>query len=269
MLTFPNAKINIGLFITGKRPDGFHNIESIFYPLPLCDELQIHEASQLSFQSSGLEIPEGARENLCLQAFRLLQAEHSLPPVEIRLRKNIPTGAGLGGGSADGAFTLKMLNDLFRLKLDQSRLLAYAERLGSDCPFFIQNRPQCVTGRGELLEAVDISLQGLYLLVVKPPVFVSSGEAYAGVSPTPAPYDLRQLPTLPVGEWRHHIFNDFEKHLFSQHPEIARAKDQLYAAGATYAAMTGSGSAVYGIFRERPDPGQFSAQEHSWLCHIS
>ncbi len=248
MLCFPNAKVNIGLYITGKRADGYHELLSCFYPAPWHDALEVIAAERTRLTTSGLAIP--GNDNLCLQAYHLLRADFDLPPVHIHLHKHIPIGAGLGGGSADGAFMLKLLNDKFALGLDNERLRHYAGRLGSDCPFFIDNRPVLASGRGEVLTPLHLSLAGWYIAVVYPQLHIDTAAAYRQVTPQPAPIDLRQtLETTPVAKWRNLVKNDFEK---SAPQPVHELKQQLYEAGASYAAMSGSGSAVYGLFEGKP-----------------
>lgn len=254
MIVFPNAKINIGLFVTEKRPDGFHNLETVFYPVGLSDILEIGrgegKSGEYTFRNTGIDVGCDVEKNLIIKSYRLLASLYDLPAVKIHLHKVIPFGAGLGGGSADAAFMLKALNDYFELHLSQSQLMDYASGLGSDCAFFIPNRPAFASGKGDILEDIGLSLEKYRFVLLKPPVGVSTPEAYAGIQPKPAPFDLRSLDKLPVEEWKGVIKNDFEKSVFGKYPRIAALKQQLYDAGALYASMTGSGSAVFGIFRE-------------------
>jgi 4-diphosphocytidyl-2-C-methyl-D-erythritol kinase len=252
MLLKPNAKINLGLNILNKRADGFHNLESIFLPVSWEDELQIETANNFQFSSSGLPIPGDQSSNLCVKAYQLLKQDFKIPAVKIHLHKLIPMGAGLGGGSSDAAFTLKGLNQLFDLGLSQSKLESYSAQLGSDCVFFIKNKAALVKGRGEVLEhSLSLKLSG-YILLVKPDVFISTKEAYAGVSPQEQNQSLRELINLPKEEWKNVIKNDFETSLFPKYPELEKIKQQLYEMGAYYAAMSGSGSCLYGLFEEEP-----------------
>lgn len=257
MIVFPNAKINIGLFVTGRRPDGFHNLETIFFPLGLSDVLEISriegKSGEWHFECTGLDVGCSAENNLIVKAYQRLAADCRLPAVRIHLHKIIPFGAGLGGGSSDAAFMLKALNEYFDLHLGISRQVRYAAMLGSDCPFFIRNRPAFASGKGEVLEESDLSLKGCRIVLIKPPVAVSTVEAYAGISPVAAGFDLRSLPAVPLAGWRNFVYNDFEKTIFEKHPCIAAVKQRLYDAGACYASMSGSGSAVYGIF-DRQEP---------------
>ncbi|WP_424961857.1 4-(cytidine 5'-diphospho)-2-C-methyl-D-erythritol kinase [Ekhidna sp.] len=250
MITFPNAKINLGLNIVSKRDDGYHNIESCFYPIPWRDSLEVMEAASFAFHSYGLKIPGDTSSNLCVKAYDLLKTDFDIPPVEIHLLKNIPMGAGLGGGSADGAFTLKMLNDLFSLGLSDSMLEAYALQLGSDCPFFIRNQPTIATDRGEQLEPIDLDLSGYYLAIHNPGIHVSTKEAYSGVKPKESEISVSEIVQRPIEQWKELLRNDFEASIFPNHPEIEQLKKEMYEAGAIYASMTGSGSTVFGVFED-------------------
>ena len=253
MLLFPNIKINIGLNITGKRDDGFHDIESVFYPVPFCDALEIVPADKFSFEVDGLLVTTHPEDNICVKAYRLLEKELKLPPVKIFLLKKIPSGAGLGGGSADASFTLKILNDVFDLKLTIPQLEEYAAELGSDCPFFIQNKPALVKGRGEKTESIDVSLKGIYITLVLPPIHISTKEAFAHIKPKRPSYSLAEAIQKPVEEWQNVIKNDFEDYVFKKHPALKTIKDELYNAGAAYASMSGSGSAIYALSKEKLD----------------
>lgn len=253
MITFPNAKINIGLNIVSKRADGYHNLQTIFYPLPVKDALEIITARELAadivFTNSGLAISGNQEDNLCIKAYHLLRKDFpQVSKVKMHLHKAIPMGAGMGGGSADGAFTLMLLNNLFSLHLSVNELLGYALQLGSDCPFFILNQPCFATGRGEIMEPVEINLSAYRILVVNPAIHINTAAAFARISPGENNADLKTLITAPVEEWKHAIINDFEKPVFAQNPEIAAIKEALYTAGAHYASMSGSGSTVFGIF---------------------
>lgn len=253
MITFPNIKINLGLKITSKREDGYHNLESCFYPVNWCDALEITEATSFSFESSGLPIPGDPDANLVVKAYELLQKDFGLPPVRVHLLKSIPMGAGLGGGSADGAFMLKLLNDKFSLGLDTARLADYALQLGSDCPFFIQNKPVMAKGRGEIFEPVNLSLRGKYVVLINPGLHIGTREAFSGIVPAASDVDLRAiLENTPMDQWLEHVVNDFEKSVFLRHPAIAVIKTKLYEAGARYASMSGSGSTIFGIFDVDP-----------------
>ncbi len=253
MVTFPNAKINIGLHITEKRPDGFHNLESCFYPVGWCDVLEILPAEKLSFKSTGIPIPGNPETNLCLKAYHLVKQDFNIPPVMIHMHKVVPIGAGLGGGSADCAFTIKTLNDLFELHLTTEQMENYARKLGSDCAFFIQNIPKYCVGKGDEFSEISLDLSGKYIVLVNPNIHISTAEAYSGVKPMKSKIDLKEILQKPVNQWVNVVKNDFENHLLSKYSAISTIKEQLYAHGATYASMTGSGSTVFGIFEQEID----------------
>ncbi|WP_461088674.1 4-(cytidine 5'-diphospho)-2-C-methyl-D-erythritol kinase [Spirosoma gilvum] len=258
MIAFPTCKINIGLRITEKRPDGFHNLQSCFYPVAWGDVLETIPGTEFNFSHSGLPIPGDASTNLCVRAYNLLKADFDLPPVQMHLHKIVPIGAGLGGGSADAAFTLKLLNDQFHLGLSIQQLEDYARQLGSDCAFFIQNRPQYCLEKGDVFSDIPVDLTGYYILLVYPNLAISTAEAYAGVRPHQPEAPLLDQLQAPIDTWRATIHNDFEDSLFPRYPVLADIKQQLYTAGAVYASMSGSGSTVYGIFNAPiPTPDQF------------
>ncbi|MEQ8242085.1 4-(cytidine 5'-diphospho)-2-C-methyl-D-erythritol kinase [Fulvivirga sp.] len=248
MVVFPNAKINIGLNILSKRDDGYHNIESCFYPIPFCDVLEILPSDQLSFTSTGIPIPGNADSNLCLKAYQLLQNDFDIPPVQIHLHKIIPIGAGLGGGSADATFTLKALNQMFKLNLTDDHLEKYASQLGSDCPFFVKNKPVIAKGTGNIFEPIDFNISGMYLQLIYPDLHISTKQAYTGVVPKDNNQNLMADLSKKISDWKTNIKNDFEKSVFDQFQEVEEVKESLYNHGALYASMTGSGSAVFGIF---------------------
>ncbi|MBI2281563.1 MAG: 4-(cytidine 5'-diphospho)-2-C-methyl-D-erythritol kinase [Bacteroidetes bacterium] len=251
MIVFPNAKINIGLNVVEKRPDGFHNIESIFYPVKeLFDVLEIVEATVLKFTSSGIAIPGNHDDNLCLKAYRLIKTDFDVASIHIHLHKVIPIGAGLGGGSADAAFTLKALNQLFELNLTEEQLIVYARKLGSDCAFFIKNTPVYAFGKGDEFEPIDLDLSKFNIKIEYPNIHVGTAEAYAGVKPKPSSKSLKDLIKLPIENWKNSIKNDFEASIFLNHLQIKVLKEKFYNEGAIYASMTGSGSAVFGIFEK-------------------
>ncbi|WAC11330.1 4-(cytidine 5'-diphospho)-2-C-methyl-D-erythritol kinase [Dyadobacter pollutisoli] len=250
MLVFPNAKINLGLNIVEKRVDGFHNIESCFYPVGWTDALEITPAGQFTFQSDGIAIPGNGNDNLCAKAYQMLAVDYDLPPVKIHLLKAIPIGAGLGGGSADAAFTIKALNQQFNLQISHEKQLSYARRLGSDCAFFILNKPAYCFHRGDEFEDVSLSLAGKWIVMVNPGVHISTVEAYSGVQAKRSGKDLRTVLKEPVASWRDQIKNDFEATLFVKYPLLETIKNNLYNLGAFYASMSGSGSTLYGIFDE-------------------
>lgn len=267
MIAFPNAKINLGLFITEKRPDGFHNLESVFVPVGWSDVLEILPSAETRFVSSGIPIPGDASTNLCLRAYETLSRDFDLPPVYMHLHKVVPIGAGLGGGSADAAFTLKMLNELFSLGLPDERLEAYARLLGSDCAFFIRNEAKFCYGKGDEFSEIRINLAGKSILLVNPEIHISTAEAYAGVRPRPSGVDWQRIAGSPVGEWKQWLRNDFEDSLFPVYPGLPALKEALYASGAAYAGMSGSGSTVYGIYEGDPPPHLFPEMK-TWAGKI-
>lgn len=250
MIAFPNCKINLGLFVTEKRGDGFHNIQSIFVPIPLCDVLEVITAEEgvMQFETSGIALDGEVDDNICVKAYRLLQRDFNLAGIKSHLLKNIPTGAGLGGGSSDGAIMLKLLNDVFALQLSNKDLKNYAAQLGSDCSFFIDSKTAFVGGRGELVKDLTVDLSSKTIVIVHPNIHVSTRKAYSRIVPKKAPIDLTSINTIPFEDWRAQITNDFEAPIFHLYPEIAELKNKLYDAGAFYASMSGSGSALYGIF---------------------
>jgi 4-diphosphocytidyl-2-C-methyl-D-erythritol kinase len=257
MLCFPNAKINIGLNIVEKRDDGFHNIESIFFPVKLCDVLEavVDESSPaggVSFASTGISIPGNEDENLCVKAYHLISNDYPMPALKIHLHKVIPIGAGLGGGSSDAAFFINLLNELFELNLAWGEKHHYARQLGSDCPFFVANKPAFAFERGDKLDFLDVNLKGYHLVLIHPGIHVSTPLAYSLIKPAKPATSLKELIQLPVEEWKEKISNDFEKPVIEKSPEIAAIRDELYKAGAVYASMSGSGSAVFGIFKNKP-----------------
>jgi 4-diphosphocytidyl-2-C-methyl-D-erythritol kinase len=253
MIAFANAKINLGLYVTERRPDGYRNLESIFLPVSLCDivEAVATPGNDITFSTQGRAIDGDSETNLCVKAYRLLQRDFTLGGVEATMLKQVPIGAGLGGGSSDGAHMLKLLNEIFQLHLSTEQLQAYAAQLGSDCPFFIQNKPSFVHGRGEMLEPVDMPAIHSHVVIVHPGIHVGTADAYRGIRPTPAPFDLRTIGSLPMDQWQDVVTNDFEKVVFSQYPEIAALKSSLIGQGARYCSMSGSGSAVFAFFDEK------------------
>jgi 4-diphosphocytidyl-2-C-methyl-D-erythritol kinase len=253
MIVFPSAKINIGINIISRRPDGYHNIETVFYPLPIYDALEALPGKELHFNSAGLPIPGNIEDNLCVKGYHLICRDHDLPPLDICLLKHIPIGAGLGGGSSNAAFFIKLINNLFELKLTTDEMLDYARQLGADCAFFIENKPVFAFEKGDMFEPVELDLSAYQIVLVMPPAHVSTAEAYRGVKPAPVKQSLKELIKLPVEEWRYFIRNDFEDSVFKNHGEIRGVKAALYDAGAIYASMSGSGASVFGIFNKRPD----------------
>ncbi|WP_315898384.1 4-(cytidine 5'-diphospho)-2-C-methyl-D-erythritol kinase [Mucilaginibacter achroorhodeus] len=254
MIVFPNAKINIGLNVTARRPDGYHDLETVFYPVKIYDVLEVIKADELSFQSSGLDIPGRPEDNLCIQGYHLLKKDFpKLPPVKIHLHKNVPIGAGLGGGSANAAFFIKLMNEKFELGMDEDAMMDYARLLGADCAFFINNRPVFAFEKGDEFEPVKLDLSNYHVALVMPDAHVSTAEAYRGVKPTPVKETVYDLVNMPLTAWKKHIRNDFEAHIFNNHPVIRGVKASLYERGALYASMSGSGASVFGIFESKPD----------------
>lgn len=252
MIAFPNAKINLGLNILRKRRDGYHDIESCLYPIPWYDAIEIIESKAFGFYSYGLPIPKDSQSNLCIRAYELLRKHFQLPCVEIHLLKKIPIGAGLGGGSADGVFTLKLLNDLFALQIGQEELAHYALLIGSDCPFFVRNTPSIATDRGEILENYPMDLKRYYLAIFDPGIHISTKEAYAEATPSLPDMSVREILNQGIASWKDLLVNDFETSIFNAYPHIKHIKNQMYNSGALYSSMTGSGSAVFGLFAEEP-----------------
>ncbi|HRX31059.1 MAG TPA: 4-(cytidine 5'-diphospho)-2-C-methyl-D-erythritol kinase [Tenuifilaceae bacterium] len=258
MILYPNAKVNIGLNIINKRVDGYHDIETLFYPIKgLYDILEIVEVegeqNRIEFSQSGNSTGCSNEHNLCVKAYNLMMEAESIPAVKMHLHKQIPIGAGLGGGSADGAFAIKGLNQLLGNKIDDVQLHELALKVGSDCPFFLYNTPMLACGRGEKLEVVTLALAGYWLLLVNPGIHVSTGSAYAKTNPEPWIPRLRERIAQQITGWRGSVRNDFEKTVFTDYPEIEVVKQQLYDLGAIYASMSGSGSTVYGLFASKPD----------------
>ena len=255
MIVYPNAKINIGLNVVEKRPDGYHNLETVFYPIGLQDILEIKVLDEGNVPECGYKLKitgtilDGSPEdNLVVRAFKMLKHDFNLPPVSIGLYKHIPTGAGLGGGSSDAAFTIKTLNKRFDLRLTDEQMEDYCTRLGADCPFFIKDTPVFATGIGNEFHPVSFSLKGKHLVLVKPDIFVSTKDAYSLVKHARPEHTLPELLSQPIETWKDTVKNDFEPSVFAKHPEIAAIKDLMYDLGAQYASMSGSGSSVFGIF---------------------
>jgi 4-diphosphocytidyl-2-C-methyl-D-erythritol kinase len=271
VIVFPNCKVNLGLRVLRKRTDGYHDLETVFYPLPYFDVLEIlgpgKGNSKFSFSTTGLLV-ESNLNNLCVKAYELLKKDFpGLPSVVTHLHKMIPIGAGLGGGSADAAFTLKLLNEKFGLGLTLQQLTDYALRLGSDCPFFINNKPAFATGRGDVLEQLDLDLSGYKFLLINPGIVVKTSEAFEGIKPFVPENSLKAIIGGPISTWRSGLVNDFEKSIFVQHPEIETIKNLLYENGALYASMSGSGSSVYGIF-EKETKLSFDFPSHYLVKHL-
>ncbi|MPR33500.1 4-(cytidine 5'-diphospho)-2-C-methyl-D-erythritol kinase [Salmonirosea aquatica] len=269
MVLFPNAKINIGLNILEKRSDGFHNLASCFYPVGWADALEILPAQQVMFEASGLPIPGAEGTNLCLRAYHLLAEEYDLPPVHIHLLKAVPIGAGLGGGSADAAFTIRALNQQFSLNLSTGQQQDYARTLGSDCAFFIENKPMYCFGKGDQFEEIALRLTGKWVVLVNPGLHISTAEAYAGITPRKPDTDLRKLLQQPLDQWKGQVVNDFEESLFPKYPVLDEYKQKLYGLGAHYASMSGSGSTLYGIFDEPIDTSNNFGNSTVWEGELS
>ena len=272
MIVFPNCKINLGLYIKGKRPDGYHDIELLFYPIALNDALEvIHDNEKemvsneapvinriempgIKFSSSGLVIPGLVEENICIKAYNLVKKDYSLPPLQMHLHKEIPSGAGLGGGSADGVFCLELLNKKFNLDIPEQKLHEYALTLGSDCPFFLLNKPAIASGRGEVLTPVDLDLSAYDIVLVNPGIHVSTAEAFSLIKPVESPPDIAEIVKQSPYEWKNHLKNQFEDAVFNLHPILQTVKQKLILNGAFYASMTGSGSTIFGLFHKEQKP---------------
>lgn len=256
MITFPNAKINIGLNVVEKRPDNYHNLQSVFYPIQLKDALEVVEnkeknAEPVIFTSSGIPVPGDITDNLCCKAYHLIHADYPLPSVKIHLHKHIPIGAGLGGGSADAAFFIKLIKELFDLNISWGEMHHYARTLGSDCSFFITNKPVFAEGKGDEYESIALDLQSYYIALIYPNIAVPTALAYKHVIPRKPSRSLEEdIVNVPVEQWKEYIQNDFEESVFQLHPVLKSIKEKVYANGAVYASMSGSGSSIYGIFKE-------------------
>ena len=266
MITFPNAKINLGLNVVEKRPDGYHNLETVFYPVPITDALEIVEMDRqfpsdvdCDLKVTNLEIEGDEQRNLVVRAYRLLKQDFpDLPRVHAHLYKGIPTQAGMGGGSSDCGFMITQLDRQFGLGLTDEQMIRYAASLGADCAFFVLNRPCYAEGIGERLQPIRLSLSGWYLAVVRPAIPVSTREAFSLIVPEHPARNCRDTVMQPVETWREALTNDFERSVFALHPEIGAIKDRLYELGAVYAAMSGSGSSLFGLFREPVSLDEFS-----------
>ncbi len=276
MICFPSCKINLGLRITQKRADGFHALETVFYPITLTDALEIiiepeTSAAPLTFTSSGLTINGDPYNNLCYKAYFLLKKDYpSIPNIKMHLHKKIPMGAGLGGGSSDGAFTLVTLNQLFNLQLSEQALLDYALQLGSDCPFFILNKPAFAKGRGEILTPTTVDLNGYKIIIVNPGIAISTKLAFSLITPKAPDNNLLAVIQQPITTWKDELINDFEEPIFNSFPELANIKETLYQKGAIYASMTGTGSTVYGIFpTSMMDTLSFNFPTHFFIATAS
>ena len=257
MILFPNCKINIGLHVVRRREDGYRDIETLFYPVSFQDALEIiplTSSETTLFSHSGLDIPGDPSSNSCLKAYHILKNDYpSLPPVKIHLHKVIPTGAGLGGGSADASFTLIALNKKFQLGISDSKLIEYAARIGSDCPFFISNKPCIATGRGEIIEPYSLDLSRYKIVLIYPNIHIDTKTAYGYVRSFSDRPGIKELLEMPITKWKDNLKNDFEQPLFDRYPELKKIKNKLYEKGALYASLSGSGSALYALFTYSPD----------------
>jgi 4-diphosphocytidyl-2-C-methyl-D-erythritol kinase len=273
LISFPNCKINLGLNIISKRADGFHNLETVFYPIQIKDVLEIvqqqNETAGIEFTVSGLKVDGENNNNLCVKAYLLLKADFpEMPSIKMQLHKTIPMGAGLGGGSADGAFTLKLLNQKFRLNLSNEQLIEYALQLGSDCPFFIINQPSFAEQRGEALQPIDLDLSEYEFLIINPGVHINTGWAFSNIEPKQPVKSIRQIISQPIQCWKQDLVNDFEEAVFPSFPEIKSIKENLYTEGALYAAMSGSGSTVFGIFKKGQNLSILQRQYSNYLTKV-
>jgi 4-diphosphocytidyl-2-C-methyl-D-erythritol kinase len=273
MIRFPHAKINLGLNVVRKRADGYHDIESVLVPVPLRDVLEVVidpslQAGALVFTRSGLPVPGELETDLCWRAVKAIGQDHALPGLRMHLHKVIPMGAGLGGGSSDGTHALLLLNDLLQLGLPYARLHAYASALGSDCPFFLRPVAQLAEGRGERLSPLDLDLKGLWLVLIDPGMHVPTAEVYGHLKASGASQDLGMLTILPIEQWSGRIMNTMEPYVFATRPAVAHVKEKLLSEGATYAAMSGSGSAVFGFFRQAPPVLTWPVGHRSWTFRL-
>ena len=265
MIVFPNCKINLGLHILGKREDGFHNLETVFYPVPFKDALELIPSTNTNteFTGSGLAVDGNETDNLCVKAYHLLKKDFpEIPAVKIHLHKAIPLGAGLGGGSADAAFMLKLLNEKFKLNLSTDQLINYAQQLGSDCPFYIINKPCFATGRGEVLEEITVDLSAYKMVLINPGIHIKTGWAFSNITPALPVKSIKEIIQQPISSWKHELKNDFETAVFTAHPAIKEIKEKLYSQGAIYAAMSGSGSTVFGFFNTTIDTIPFKNKNY-------
>jgi 4-diphosphocytidyl-2-C-methyl-D-erythritol kinase len=275
LVLFPNCKINLGLRVTGKRPDGYHDLETIFYPVQLRDAAEITrqgpkgKRNGFTLTVTGTEIPGDISSNLCTKAWQLIKNDFpGIPAVRMHLHKAIPIGSGLGGGSADGAFTLILLNEELKLNLTTEKLLAYALQLGSDCPFFIINKPCYATGRGEVMEEIEVDLSDHHFVIVNPGIHISTAEAFNGIYiSTGGKQPLKEIIAQPLDSWKHSLVNEFEAPVFAKHPELKQIKEKLYGSGARYASMTGTGSSIFGIFHNSKKTANLLAGE-KFRVHI-
>lgn len=271
MVVFPNCKINLGLNITEKRSDGFHNIETIFIPVSLHDIIEFSEnkvGKSSKLINSGIQIDGNPEDNLIIKAYNIIKKQYDIPPVNIHIYKNIPFGAGLGGGSSDASFTLKALNELFELKISNKILIKYSKELGSDCAFFIENKPVFASGKGEIFSDIEINLENYYIVIIKPDIHIGTKEAYSKVIPQKQNVSIQEKIKYNILSWKNEIINDFEVSVFRKHPEIEQIKQKLYKAGAVYSSMSGSGSSVFGIFEKKIDPNLLFNKHKTFVTKI-
>lgn len=275
MIQHPCAKINLGLNVVSKRPDGYHNLETVFYPINIKDEICIETIPdntttcyECSLSIKGINIDGDLQQNLIVKAYNLVKQHYTnIPKIRVKLTKNIPTQAGMGGGSADCAYTIKMLNDLFNLKMSINEMQEMAAKLGADCPFFINPTPSFATGIGEVLTPVDVNLSQYKIVIVKPAIMISTKEAFANITPKEPEKCCRDIIKQPIETWKEELVNDFEQSISNIHPEIIKIKNKLYELGAIYVSMTGSGSALYGIFKDNPD-NLYNAFNNCFICIV-
>jgi 4-diphosphocytidyl-2-C-methyl-D-erythritol kinase len=272
VIVFPNCKINLGLHILRKRADGFHDLETVFYPIAWQDALEIVQnpslSSPIQFNTSGLKIGSPTEDNICFKAYQLLKMDFpELPAIKMHLHKVIPSGAGLGGGSSDGAFTLLLLNKKFNLGISEDQLIQYALKLGSDCPFFVKNKPCYATGRGEKLEEVELNLSPYRIVLVNPQIHIDTGKAFSKIAPYNQRKSIKEIIQQPIENWKDLFKNDFEETVFAEHPEVKTIKEELYTQGAVYASMSGSGSTVYGLF-EKSTQFHLDFPEHYFVRQV-
>ncbi len=269
MICFPNCKINLGLYIENKRNDGFHNIKTVFYPVTLSDVLEISLSKTTTHLNiRGIKIEGNIESNLCIKAYKLLCKDYNLLPIQIELLKAIPHGAGLGGGSSDAAYMLKLLNDFFNLKINDSELINYASQLGSDCAFFIKNKAVIASEKGDVFNEIELNLNNYSILIVKPPVNVSTPDAYKWVKPRNESIDIKDIIMMPINKWKDLLTNDFENSVFKNYPQIEHIKAKLYENGAIYSAMSGSGASVFGIFKDEIPVISFEKEYFTWKSKI-
>ncbi len=272
MITFSNAKINIGLNIVSKRPDGYHNLETVFYPIPIEDTIEIHlnerQNTPITLHTYGKKIEGKTSDNLIIKAYNLIKKDFDLPALNVYLSKNIPSGAGLGGGSSNAAFMLKLLNQQFRLDIPIKKLEEYAKQLGADCPFFIQNKPVFAQGIGDLFSPINLNLKGYTIAIIKSDLFISTQEAFSKVHAQKPKNPLLDCINLPIHKWKDYISNDFEKSIFPIYPELKEIKKHLYQSGALYASMSGSGPSIYAIYSNKSSLPDFSHFQEYYICNL-